>query len=58
VVLGKLLYYHEGGSDKHLRDIAGMLQVSGEEIDRGYIARWAEQLGVMQPWRAVLERLG
>jgi hypothetical protein len=25
VILGKLIYYNEGGSDKHLRDIAGIL---------------------------------
>ena len=27
VILGKLVYYHEGGSDKHLRDIAGILEI-------------------------------
>lgn len=57
VILGKLWYYHEGGSEKHLRDIAAMLQVSGEEIDRDYIEQWARQLGFMEAWQAVLERL-
>ena len=57
VILGKLWYYQEGGSEKHLRDIAGMLQVGDEEIDRNYIADWAEQLGLQEPWQAVLERL-
>ena len=58
VILAKLWYYHEGGSDKHLRDIAAMLQVSGEVIDRGYIDRWARELGYTEEWRAVLEKLG
>lgn len=57
VILGKLWYFHEGGSDKHLRDIAAMLQISGEEIDRAYIDRWAAQLGVEEPWQAALRRL-
>jgi hypothetical protein len=33
VILGKLEYYREGGSDKHLRDIASILSVSAEQID-------------------------
>lgn len=32
VVLRKLEYYREGGSEKHLRDIAAMLTVSGDQI--------------------------
>jgi len=57
VILGKLWYYHEGGSEKHLRDIAGMLQVSAAEIDKGYIDNWARQLGLTEEWQAVLDRL-
>jgi len=29
VILSKMQYYREGGSEKHLRDITGMLKVSG-----------------------------
>ncbi len=36
VILGKLVYYQEGGSDKHLRDIAGILKFSGELLDQDY----------------------
>lgn len=57
VILGKLWYYHEGGSEKHLRDIVGMLQVSEDEIDRSYITHWAGQLHVLEAWQGVLERL-
>lgn len=57
VILGKLWYYREGGSEKHLRDIAAMLQVSGELIDNAYIADWAGQLEVVEIWEAVLTRL-
>jgi hypothetical protein len=58
VILGKLLYYREGQSDKHLRDVAAMMQVSGDEIDAGYIARWAAELHVSDIWQAILARLG
>jgi len=53
VVLKKLEYYREGGSDKHLRDIASMLKVSGATIDEEYLEKWAERLGVTDLWRAV-----
>ncbi len=56
VILGKLWYYQVGGSEKHLRDIAAMLQVSGHEIDMAYIEHWAQQLGVTEEWRTVLGR--
>jgi hypothetical protein len=57
VILGKLWYYHEGGSEKHLRDIAAMLRVSGDEIEKEYVAHWARQLGLTEDWQAVLDRL-
>jgi len=58
VILGKLWYYHEGGSEKHLRDIASMLRVSGDEIDTEYIDHWAQELHFAKEWQAVLDRLG
>jgi predicted nucleotidyltransferase len=57
VIIGKLWYYSEGGSEKHLRDIAGMLQISSDQIDRDEIARWADKLGFTPIWQAVLGRL-
>ena len=41
VILGKLLYYQEGGSDKHLRDIAGILAISSHLIDHQRLCEWA-----------------
>ena len=37
VIIKKMEYYQESGSEKHLRDITGMLKVSGGEIDEAYI---------------------
>ena len=52
VILAKLEFYREGGSDKHLRDIRGMLAVSGEQIDRALIERAVAELGLGEAWRA------
>jgi hypothetical protein len=57
VILGKLIYYREGGSDKHLRDIAGILRISGDAVDRNYISQVAAQQGVVDAWQAALSRL-
>jgi hypothetical protein len=57
VVLGKLLYFREGGSEKHLRDIASMLKMNRARIDQTYLDRWIAELGVAEEWQAVLERL-
>ena len=50
VIIKKLEFFTEGGSDKHLRDIAGVLAVMGNQIDRKYIERWARKLGLTDPW--------
>ena len=57
VIVKKLEYYREGGSEKHLRDITGVLRISGEKIDRFYIKEWAERLGLEDIWQMILERL-
>lgn len=51
VILRKLEYFREGGSEKHLRDIAGMLRVSGDQIDRAMIEGWVQRLGLHEVWR-------
>lgn len=51
-IIKKLEYYQLGGSDKHLRDIAGILKVSRGQIDMEYINEWAAALGVAEIWEA------
>jgi hypothetical protein len=58
VILGKLWYYNEGRSDKHLRDIAGILRLSGDQVDRADIDMWAKKLGLEEAWAAVLQGEG
>ena len=57
IILAKLWYYQEGGSEKHLRDIVSMIQISGDEIDKTYIDRWANELALSLEWQAVSKRL-
>lgn len=43
-----------GGSERQLRDIDGIVQVRGPELDRAYIARWMAVLGLQQWWQRVI----
>ena len=58
VILKKMEYYCEGGSDKHLRDIAGILKIRGPEIDRSYISAWAQRIGVSEIWELISTQVG
>lgn len=56
VILSKMLYFREGGSERHVRDIIGILKVSGSEIGMAYIAEWAARLGLVEIWESVRRR--
>jgi hypothetical protein len=58
VILKKMEYFRLGESEKHVRDIAGMLKISGDRIDRAYIESWCKQLGLTEIWQAILARVG
>lgn len=56
VILRKLDYFREGKSEKHMRDIRGMLDISGDQIDRSFLAQWIERMGLGAEWdRAIAE---
>lgn len=57
VILKKLEYFREGGSEKHLRDIVGILKVQAERIDRAYLADWIARLGLEAEWALIEQRL-
>ncbi len=46
VILRKLEYFRDSGSDRHLRDVAMMLQISGEIINQEELRSWIAQLGL------------
>ncbi|MGD1276627.1 MAG: hypothetical protein ABR964_05315 [Tepidisphaeraceae bacterium] len=55
-IIKKMEYYRQGGSEKHLRDITGILKTSPEQIDTAYIARWVQTMGLDDIWTAIQER--
>ena len=58
IIISKMRYYRQSQQEKHLRDITGIIRVRGEELDRAYIARWAEEYYLTDIWHAILRRLG
>ena len=56
VILRKLEYYREGKSEKHVRDIRGMLDVSADQIDRALLDAWIARLGLTAAWAEVADR--
>ena len=58
LIVSKLVYYREGGSDKHVNDIAAMLRISSDVIDREHVESLAARRGVLDLWREILQRVG
>ncbi|MEL6195744.1 MAG: hypothetical protein AAFP04_04015 [Myxococcota bacterium] len=50
VILRKLEYFREGGSQKHLRDIAAILSVSRDLVDVGFVSTEGEGSGLASQW--------
>jgi hypothetical protein len=57
IIIMKMNYYKEGGSEKHLRDISGIMKISGAEIDSAYIALWAQKLNLSEIWDLIVKKL-
>jgi hypothetical protein len=57
IILKKMDFYREGGSEKHLRDITGVMKIRGDKIDRAYIANWVDSLGLKDIWDNILRRI-
>jgi hypothetical protein len=53
VIVRKLEYFREGGSEKHIRDIRSMLAVSGDQIDRAELEEWIRRQGVEAQWKQI-----
>ncbi|OFZ18192.1 MAG: hypothetical protein A2Z20_11740 [Bdellovibrionales bacterium RBG_16_40_8] len=51
IILKKLEYFREGGSEKHIRDIRGI--ISNTEIDHDYLKSWITKLHLEQEWAKV-----
>lgn len=56
VILHKLQFYKEGKSDKHIMDIQGMFEVSGESIDHAFLKQACGELGLTKEWELASAR--
>ena len=53
MILLKLEYFKEGGSEKHIGDIRGMLEISADAIDRDILDHWIPKLGLTDAWAVI-----
>lgn len=50
VIVRKLEYFREGGSQKHLSDIQAMRRISGDQLRSAILEKWARRVGVWEQW--------
>ena len=53
IILKKLEYVRDHRSDKQMRDIAAIMRVRGDQLDRAYLDHWALRVGVRDAWAFV-----
>ncbi len=51
VIIKKLEFYREGGSEKHIRDIRGI--VSNTKLDQAYLYHWVDHLHLRDEWQKI-----
>lgn len=56
VIIRKLEYYKEGGSQKHLLDIQSMLENSNQKIDQDILKNFIDQLSLKKEWEKFEKR--
>ena len=54
VIVRKLQYYREGGSEKHLKDIRGMVGLSADQIDFPLLEEMVKRYALDTEWQQVL----
>ena len=58
IIVSKLEFYQKGRSEKHLRDIAGIIKISGDGLDFDYLAVWMGKKGLQAFWEDFLGKIG
>lgn len=53
VMLRKMEFFQEGGSEKHLRDIANIMETSGAIINYSFLQEQINQLSLQTAWERV-----
>jgi len=52
-ILAKLVWARDAGSERQVEDALGIVQACGDDLDRAYVERWAQRLGVEALWRRI-----
>ena len=55
VVIAKLEWMKISPSEHQMQDVAGILTVQGEKLDRSYVEKWVNVLGLREQWRVARE---
>ena len=55
VILSKLEWARLGASARQLDDVRALLRIAGDTVDRAYLERWVDALGVRAEWKSVGE---
>lgn len=51
-------YFREGGSEKHLNDIASMIEMSSEQINFEELQNKIEENALEKEWQTAQKRIG
>lgn len=54
VIIAKLGWARDGGSERQLADIAGIVAIRGADLDRAYLDRWIAELDLAPLWARAL----
>ncbi len=54
-ILSKLDWARKSGSERQFRDALGVAAVQGDRLDRGYLEKWARELGVEDELKRLLD---
>lgn len=54
VVIAKLEWAKLGASTRQLEDVAGIVRMQAEQLDRAYVERWVGELGLNDQWSEAL----
>ncbi|MEO6066680.1 MAG: nucleotidyl transferase AbiEii/AbiGii toxin family protein [Gemmatimonadota bacterium] len=53
LIVAKLEWAERGGSARQLEDVAALVRIQAEALDREYLERWVVELGLAPQWRQV-----
>jgi len=52
VVIAKLQWAKQGGSERQIQDVTGILKILGKQLDFAYINFWVHELNLQDVWQA------